>query len=83
MLLREATDLSRYSVELRSLPGVLAEPADDPVLLVERFAGDPAAARARFTVVDQGTANVPSDWRFTDCMIPYPCKSDSASARRM
>ncbi|HTG35306.1 MAG TPA: hypothetical protein VLB76_20490 [Thermoanaerobaculia bacterium] len=63
LLLREATDLSRYRVELRALPGVLAEPAGDPVLLAERFGGDPATALARFTVVDQGTANGPSDWR--------------------
>ena len=48
LLLREATDLSRYRVELHALPGVLAEPADDPVLLAERFGGDPAAGYARF-----------------------------------
>ncbi|HEY4575170.1 MAG TPA: hypothetical protein VIJ26_14430, partial [Thermoanaerobaculia bacterium] len=63
LLLREVTDLSRYRVELRALPGVLTEPEGDPVLLAERFEGDPAATLARFTVVDQGTANGPADWR--------------------
>ncbi len=63
LLLREATDLSRYRVELRALPGVLAGPAGDPILFLEQFAGDPVATLARFTVVDQGTANAPSDWR--------------------
>ncbi|HYO16918.1 MAG TPA: hypothetical protein VE685_27280 [Thermoanaerobaculia bacterium] len=63
LLLREAADLSRHRVELRALPGVLAEPAGDPVMLLERFEGDPAATRARFTVVDQGTVGGPSDWR--------------------
>ncbi len=63
LLLREATDLSRTRVELRALPGVVAEPAGDPVLLSERFGGEPVATRARFTVVDQGATGGPSDWR--------------------
>ena len=63
LLLREATDLSRHRIELRSLPGALAEPVGDPVMLLERFEGDPVSTRARFTVVDQGAAGAPSDWR--------------------
>jgi hypothetical protein len=63
LLLREATDLSSYRVELRALPGVLAAPAGDPILFLERFAGDPAATLARFTLVNQGTTGGPSDWR--------------------
>lgn len=67
LLLREATDLSRYRIELRELPGVLAEPLDesgtDLILFLEGFAGDPVATLARFTVVNEGTAGGPSDWR--------------------
>jgi 3-keto-disaccharide hydrolase len=63
LLLREAVDLSRHRIELRSLPGALAEPAGDPVLYLERFQGDPQAARDRFEVVDLATASGASDWR--------------------
>jgi hypothetical protein len=63
LLVRNAADLSRYRVELRALPGVMAEPAGDPVMLLDRFEGDPVSTLARFTVVDQGTEGAPSDWR--------------------
>ncbi len=61
LLLREAADLTRHRIELRQLPGPLAEPAGDPFLAIESF-GDPAAL-GRFAVVDLGTDGGPSDWR--------------------
>jgi hypothetical protein len=61
LLLREAGSLTRHRIELRELPGPVAEPAGDPFLLLESFVS--AGALARFEVVDQGTDGGPSQWQ--------------------
>ncbi len=69
LLLREATNLTGYRLEYRYIPGPLAEPADDPVLFVDEFEQFESlvveALDSRWTIVDEGTVNTPSRWRFS------------------
>ena len=69
LLLREATNLTGYRLEYRYIPGPLAEPADDPVLFVDEFERFESlvveALNSRWTIVDEGTVNAPSRWRFS------------------
>jgi hypothetical protein len=69
LLLREATNLTGYRLEYRYIPGPLAEPADDPVLFVDEFQQFESlgveAPDSRWTIVDEGTVNAPSRWRFS------------------
>lgn len=60
VLLREAADLTRHRLELWDLPGPVALPEGDPVLLLESFRRE--AALERFTIVDAGDIGGPSHW---------------------
>ncbi|HEV7669995.1 MAG TPA: hypothetical protein VGS22_15850 [Thermoanaerobaculia bacterium] len=60
LLLREAGSLTRHRIELRELPGPIAESADDPVLFLESFRSP--GALARFELFDQATDGRPSNW---------------------
>ncbi|MEA2602073.1 MAG: hypothetical protein QOF89_3065 [Acidobacteriota bacterium] len=58
LLLREAADLSRYRVELRALPGVLAEPVlDADALARDRFAAGDLTGWSR---IDEALGTQPS-----------------------
>jgi hypothetical protein len=59
LLLREAAELTRNRIELRELPGPVAEQVGDPVLWVETFRRPESLER--FTVVD---AAGPSSWQW-------------------
>lgn len=59
VLLREATELTRHRIELRELPGPVAEQVGDPVLWVETF--HRPESLERFTIAD---ASGPSHWQW-------------------
>jgi hypothetical protein len=61
LLLAEAAALAGQRIELRELPGPLAEPSGDPVLRRESFL-DPGAL-AQFTIIDAGPDGGPSNWQ--------------------
>ncbi|HWN44219.1 MAG TPA: hypothetical protein VNW71_18490, partial [Thermoanaerobaculia bacterium] len=60
ILLREATELTRHRLELWDLPGPVAQPEGDPVLLLESFRRE--GALELFTIVDMGDVGSPSHW---------------------
>ncbi|HWN43317.1 MAG TPA: hypothetical protein VNW71_13910, partial [Thermoanaerobaculia bacterium] len=60
LLVREETELTRHRLELWDLPGPVALPEGDPVLLLESFRRE--AALERFTIVDMGDVGSPSRW---------------------
>ena len=72
LLLRDAADLTGYRVEYRHFPDVLSEPAGDPLLFADDFAGRGSgllfqetfgvSAIDHYDIVDQGAKLGPSAW---------------------
>ena len=76
LLLREATDLTRYRIEHRRLPGPIFEPTGDPILFADEFEGRDSGLLFReefgpnaldhYEIVDEGSQLGPSVWSVSD-----------------
>ena len=72
LLLRDTTDLTRHRIEYRHLPGPVAEPTGDPVMLSDDFSDAAGGILFReefgpnvmdhYTIVDEGSEHAPSNW---------------------
>ncbi len=72
LLLRQAADLTGHQIQLRSLPGVLQEPAGNPILFSDDFESGArgllfqetfgSSALNHYTIVDEGSTPPTSHW---------------------
>lgn len=72
VLLRDTSDLSQHRIEYRKLPGPIAEPTSDSVMLFDDFRNVDGGLLFRddfgpnmldhYTIVDEGSENRPSQW---------------------